>query len=55
MENVQIERAELKQMQDNVSRIINALELCWACQRICVCKQWCLNRAVHWMCSECLF
>jgi hypothetical protein len=54
MNDVQIRRTELKIMQDNVWRTINALELCWACQRISICRQWCLNKAIHWLCADCL-
>lgn len=54
MEDVQTKRKELKLMQDNIYRSVNALELCWACDRICECKQWIVNRKVRWICEECL-
>ena len=54
MEDVQLKRRELKVMQDNIYRSVNALELCWACDRICECKQWIINREIRWICRECL-
>jgi hypothetical protein len=54
MNYVQIEPKELKVMRDKVSRTINALELCWGCQRVCECKQWFINGSARWLCGECL-
>jgi hypothetical protein len=49
------EAGELKQMRNNVHRIVNSLEICCACQRICECEQWLMNESVSvWLCIECL-
>jgi len=47
-------QGELNRMRKNIRRIINALELCWSCQKICECEQWLVNEAVPvWLCIEC--
>ena len=49
------EARELKCMRDTVTRIVNSLELCWGCDRICECEQWVANETVPvWLCIECL-
>ena len=55
MENAILEPAELKRMRDQVSRTVNALELCWGCDRISECEPWLVNQAAPvWLCIECL-
>ncbi len=44
-----------RQMQENIQREIEALELCWVCDKICACQQWLINDAVPvWLCKGCL-
>lgn len=46
---------DLRQMQENIQREIEALELCWGCEKICACQQWLINDAVPvWLCEGCL-
>lgn len=49
------EHGELKQMRNNIRRIVNSLESCWSYQRICECEQWLVNEVVPaWLCIDCL-
>ena len=49
------DRQELKSLRENVSRIVNSLELCWGCERISECEQWTAKPEVSlWLCKECL-
>ena len=55
MDVATIDRNELKALRENVSRIVNSLELCWGCERICQCGQWVVKQeVVLWLCNECL-
>lgn len=48
------EAEELSNMRDNVRRSVNALELCWACQRIAECEQGVVDDGGPvWLCREC--
>ncbi len=54
MDNSLSDSQELKHMRETVSRIVNSLELCWGCDRICECEQWVANETVPvWLCIEC--
>jgi hypothetical protein len=49
------DRKELKTLRENVSRIVQSLELCWGCERICQCEQWIVKQEVAlWLCKDCL-
>ena len=55
MQNGLSQNQELKEMQDHVRRVVNSLELCWHCERICECERWAVNQAIAvWLCAECL-
>ena len=55
MESVAADRKELKKLRDNVSRMVNSLELCWGCERVCECEQWAVKQDVAlWLCRDCL-
>ena len=55
MQNALSQNQELREMRDNVCRVVYSLELCWHCERICECERWAVNQAVAvWLCSECL-
>jgi hypothetical protein len=55
MDRAAIDTKEWKEMRDTVSRTVNALELCWGCDRVCECEQWVANESVPvWLCIECL-
>jgi hypothetical protein len=46
---------ELNEMQENVRRAVNALELCWRCQRVSECQKYVLgNMVLVWLCAGCL-
>jgi hypothetical protein len=54
MNSLRIEKQELARMRDNVCRKINALELCWYCDRICECEQSFINESFPvWLCGKC--
>ena len=43
-----------QQMREEVSRMVNSLEMCWSCERICRCDAWLANEAVPvWLCGDC--
>ena len=45
---------ELIRMKENVRRSIQALELCWSCERICECEEGTVDDAAPaWLCAEC--
>ena len=46
---------EMAQMQENVRRAVQALELCWRCQRVSECQKYVLgNMVLVWLCPGCL-
>ena len=46
---------ELVQMKENVRRAVEALELCWRCQRVSECQKYVLgNMVLVWLCPGCL-
>ncbi|MGH9784614.1 MAG: hypothetical protein ACRD88_10540 [Terriglobia bacterium] len=46
---------ELAEMQENVRRVVQALELCWRCQRVSECQKYVLGSMVLvWLCPRCL-
>ncbi len=48
------ELKEFKEMTENIRRSVNALELCWSCQRISECEQALLDDAAPvWLCTTC--
>lgn len=48
------EAQELSNIRDNVRRSVNALELCWSCQRICECEPGVVDDGGPvWLCLEC--
>lgn len=48
------EAEELSQMLDNIRRSVDALELCWSCQRICECEPATVDDGPPvWLCSVC--
>lgn len=54
MDNFLCEDQELRCMRNSVARIVNSLELCCGCDRICECEQWIANETVPvWLCIEC--
>jgi hypothetical protein len=55
MDNEISQAFELKHMREHIHQSVNALEVCWACERICECEQWLINQAVPvWLCLECV-
>ena len=55
MDSAVMNTRELRQMREEVSRVVNSLELCWDCKRVCECEQWVVNESVPvWLCVECL-
>ena len=49
------EGQEMVQMKENVRRAVDALELCWRCQRISECQKYVLgNMVLVWLCPCCL-
>lgn len=45
---------ELIEMRENIRRSVQALELCWSCQRVCECEQRIVDDAAPvWLCREC--
>ena len=43
------------QMRENVRRAIQALEVCWRCQRVSECQKYVLgNMVLVWLCPNCL-
>ncbi|MBI1955914.1 MAG: hypothetical protein HYS38_05925 [Acidobacteria bacterium] len=54
MNEVLVEVQELVQMRDNIRRHVDALELCWSCQRISECEQAVVDDgAPVWLCCQC--
>ena len=46
---------ELARMRENVRRAIQALEVCWRCQRVSECQKYILgNMVLVWLCGGCL-
>jgi hypothetical protein len=55
MDSALVDTQKLRKMRETVSRIVNSLELCWGCDRVCECEQWIANGTVPvWLCMECL-
>ena len=49
------EGQEMVQMKENVRRAVDALELCWRCQRVSECQKYVLgNMVLVWLCPGCL-
>ncbi len=45
---------ELTQMRENIRRSVDALELCWSCQRVSECEPVVVDDAIPvWMCADC--
>lgn len=45
---------ELTRMKENIRRSVDALELCWGCERICECEEGMVDDAAPvWLCTEC--
>ena len=45
---------ELSQMRENIRRSVDALELCWSCQRVSECEPVVVDDAIPvWMCADC--
>jgi len=50
-----MEMTELREMRDNVRRVVESLEVCWRCQHVCECKRHILgNLVLIWLCHGCL-
>ena len=48
------ETEQLSQMRDNIRRSVDALELCWSCQRVSECEQRIVDdSAPVWLCRQC--
>jgi hypothetical protein len=46
---------EMVEMRENVRRAVEALELCWRCQRVSECQKYVLgNMVLVWLCPGCL-
>ncbi len=46
---------ELVQMRENVRQAVQALEVCWRCQRVSECQKYVLGNMVPvWLCPGCL-
>ena len=45
---------ELSEMRENIRRSVQALELCWSCQRVSECEQRIVDdSAPVWLCRQC--
>lgn len=45
---------ELLEMRENIRRSVEALELCWSCQRISECQQGYVDDgSIVWLCADC--
>ena len=45
---------ELHEMRENIRRGVDALELCWSCQRVSDCEQTVVDDAAPvWLCRAC--
>ena len=54
MQLTMTEFEELSQMKVNIRRSVDALELCWSCQRVSECEPVVVDdSAPVWMCSDC--
>ena len=54
MQNALSQNQKLREMQGHVRRVVNSLELCWHCERICEYERWFLQAVAVWLCAECL-
>jgi hypothetical protein len=54
MSAVPISLNELKQMKENVRRVVDSLDICWRCQNVTECQRHVLgNLVLVWLCSGC--
>ena len=54
MYSSQTEIEELLEMRENIRRSVEALELCWSCQRISECQPGYVDDgSIVWLCPEC--
>jgi hypothetical protein len=54
MQLTMTETEELSQMRDNVRRSVDALELCWSCQRVSECEPATVDDGPPvWLCADC--
>ena len=54
MQLTMTETEELSQMRDNIRRSVDALELCWSCQRVSECEPATVDDGPPvWLCSGC--
>jgi hypothetical protein len=54
MQLTMTETEELTQMRDNIRRSVDALELCWSCQRVSECEPSTVDDGPPvWLCAEC--
>jgi hypothetical protein len=54
MQLTMTETEELSQMRDNIRRSVDALELCWSCQRVSECEPATVDDGPPvWLCSDC--
>ncbi|HWP83980.1 MAG TPA: hypothetical protein VNN17_02220 [Terriglobia bacterium] len=54
MELTNTETEELVRMRDNIRRSVEALEVCWSCQRVCECEPATVDDGPPvWLCSAC--
>ena len=45
---------ELQDMRQNIRRNLQALEVCWSCQRVSECEAYVIdNAAPVWLCAPC--
>jgi hypothetical protein len=44
---------ELREMRQNIRQCVDALEECWACQRVCECVLELIDNRSVWLCGEC--
>ena len=48
------ETEELSQMRENIRRSVDALEICWSCQRVSECEPATVDDGPPvWLCSDC--
>jgi len=42
------------EMRNKIRRVVQSLEVCWKCQRVCECQKHVLGQTVLvWFCKEC--
>lgn|SRR5579885_2059847 len=55
MQTMTLANKELREMRAHIDRVVNSLELCFRCNRICECERHWVNRTeAVWLCDACV-